>query len=328
MVGVFLVAAVVTAARDPAVARCSIAAAYARRPAGAATGRRARAGGPRCGTAATTRAPEPRPRLTARRTSDGVAWRPGRHAPESRTRMRSKAHPRGPRGAASGSTCIDPARRTSVDADRRAARPPPADRRGHRRAQPAGEGRRGRGDASTSSCSRCAYEGEVTRSSRSTSCSGARFLLTVHEPAGTRGRCSSSAATPARSSSAARTSSCTRSPTASSTATSRSSTRSSDEIDDAPGRRHPAADDLDARAAVRAQARAHRRCAARSRPAREIFNQLTNRDSAADLARAHRLLPRRVRPPDPGDRRAGHRPRARRRARSRSTCRRSTTTCR
>ena len=48
-------------------------------------------------------------------------------------------------------------------------------------------------------------------------------------------------------------------------------------------------------------------------PAREIFNQLTNRDQAADRGRPHRLLPRRVRPPDPRDRRARHRPRAGRR---------------
>ncbi len=46
-------------------------------------------------------------------------------------------------------------------------------------------------------------------------------------------------------------------------------------------------------------------------PAREIFNQLTNRDLDADQGGARHLLPRRVRPPDPGHGRARQRPRAR-----------------
>ncbi len=48
-------------------------------------------------------------------------------------------------------------------------------------------------------------------------------------------------------------------------------------------------------------------------PAREIFNQLTNREVAAVDGVARRLLPRRLRPPDPGHRRAGQLPGARRR---------------
>ena len=62
-------------------------------------------------------------------------------------------------------------------------------------------------------------------------------------------------------------------------------------------------------------------------PQREIFNQLTNRDLALITARAGRLLPRRLRPPHPADRRARHLPRARQRRPSTSTSRRSTTTC-
>ena len=48
-------------------------------------------------------------------------------------------------------------------------------------------------------------------------------------------------------------------------------------------------------------------------PAREIFNQLTNRDLESRQAGARHLLPRRLRPPDPRHGRAGQRPRARRR---------------
>ena len=63
-------------------------------------------------------------------------------------------------------------------------------------------------------------------------------------------------------------------------------------------------------------------------PAREVLNQLTNRDIAVIAPSPHHLLPRRLRPPHPGHRRARQLPRAGRQARSTSTCRRSTTTCR
>ena len=86
-------------------------------------------------------------------------------------------------------------------------------------------------------------------------------------------------------------------------------------------------DDLDAGAAVRAQARAHPP-APRDVPVARDLQPAHEPRPGARQARARRLLPRRVRPPDPGHRRAGQRPRAGRRARSRSTCRRSTTTCR
>ena len=114
--------------------------------------------------------------------------------------------------------------------------------------------------------------------------------------------------------------------TASSTATSRSSTpwTTTSTRSRTPSSRTPTSWTL--AAAVHAQARAHDASAGRCHPPREIFNQLTNRDRPHH-ARAPRLLPRRLRPPDPGDRRGRQRPRARRPARSRSTCPRSTTTC-
>ena len=67
----------------------------------------------------------------------------------------------------------------------------------------------------------------------------------------------------------------------------------------------------DARAAVRAQARAHRGPPRGVSPTREVFNQLTNRDIDAHRSRRDRLLPRRLRPRHPADRRARQLPRAR-----------------
>ncbi len=94
-----------------------------------------------------------------------------------------------------------------------------------------------------------------------------------------------------------------------------------------PGRGDRAADDVDAGAAVHAQARADQPAPGDLTVARDLQPADQPRPGA-DRRRPHRLLPRRVRPPDPRDRRARHRPRARRRARSRSTSRPSTTTCR
>ena len=53
--------------------------------------------------------------------------------------------------------------------------------------------------------------------------------------------------------------------------------RLGDAIDDGPGRGHPHRHARHPRAAVRAQARAHRG-PPRGQPVREVFNQLTNRD--------------------------------------------------
>ena len=145
---------------------------------------------------------------------------------------------------------------------------------------------------------------------RSTSCSGSGFLLTVHDadwdPRATHHLRDGPRADPRA---AARTTCCGRSATPSSTATSRSPTaRRRDRRRPGRGRssrRHAGV----ARAAVRAQARAHRDPPAAG-PTREVFNQLTNRDLAADRPRGRPLLPRRVRPPHPADRRARQLPRA------------------
>ena len=83
-----------------------------------------------------------------------------------------------------------------------------------------------------------------------------------------------------------------------------------DEIDELQDDVIREADDVDAGAAVRPQARAHRPPAGDLAGARDLQPAHQPRPRA-DRARARHLLPRRVRPPDPGHGRAGQRPRAR-----------------
>ena len=199
---------------------------------------------------------------------------------------------------------------------------------GHRGAQPAGQDRGDRRDALHVVLFAILYEGEIAELEIDIVLNH-RSLLTVHEPGwdpftlpqlrGGRRRTSCAAV---------RTSCSTPSPTASWTATSRCSTAIEDEID-------ALQDDVIAQARPRGRWSGCSRssasssgCAGRSSPAREVFNQLTNRDLGLIERGARHLLPRRLRPPHPGHRRARQRPRARERRRSRSTCRRSTTTCR
>ena len=213
--------------------------------------------------------------------------------------------------------------------DHQAARAPPAHRRGHPRGQPAGEDRGHRRPRPHRD-----VRAGVRRPDGRTS--EIDFVLGERLPADrARRRLGSADDAPPRASGFEPDHRARPRPPAvgarrrrSSTATSRSwtgsatrSTRSRTQVVDEGG---PA----DARAAVRRSSASSSRSAARRRPVREIFNQLTNRDLALDRRRRDRLLPRRLRPPDPADRRARQLPRAGQRRPSTSTSRRSTTTCR
>ncbi len=141
---------------------------------------------------------------------------------------------------------------------------------------------------------------------------GLGFLLTVHDAELGPARVAPPAAAASRPSSrTARTTCCGRSATTSSTATSRSRTSSatrSTHVQDEVIAQGDAARRSSALFELKRELIEVRRAIS---PVREVFNQLTNRDLPLIDAERDRLLPRRLRPPHPPDRRARQLPRAR-----------------
>ena len=339
MVGVFLVAAGVTVVGRAAVARCcdrARATAPARRHGGAASRVPSR------GVRPTGRR---HPRATASRRDAAAAAgarathraAPGRRSGASPGRRRARATIAEP-GRALAAALADPeaphlGRRHGARRTTRSTRSAscldlhPLIAEDIARAQPAGEDRvDGRRHP------RRPVRDRATRA-RSTRREvdfvlGDRFLLTVHEPGWDPCARTSCAAARAPCSSAARTSCSGRSPTAIVDGYFPCLDGIGDEIDDAPGRGHRARRPVDARSGCSRSSASSSGCAGRSTPGPRGVQPAHEPRPAADRRRARRLLPRRVRPPDPGHRRARQLPRAGRRARSRSTSRRSTTTCR
>ena len=193
-----------------------------------------------------------------------------------------------------------------------AARAASAHRRGHRRE--ATSGRRSSSSATSSTSSRsCSIASDEVRGARGRL--RPRAGLPAVRPsgrAGTRRRRTSCGWASGRCWSAGRTTCCGRSSTRSSTATSRSSTgwaTRSTRSRTRPSRR-PIPATLEHVFRLKRELIRIRHVLA---PSREVFAQLTSREFGL-IARAERLLlPRRVRPPDPAERRARHVPRAGRR---------------
>ena len=215
--------------------------------------------------------------------------------------------------------CASPTRRVWVDlagpspaqveAGRRSARPPPADRRGRPRGQPAGQDRDDRRHRPHRPVP--PDYGDVGRRVRARH--RPRRGLPAHRPRRRLGP--ARGAPPARRRRAGpartgRTTCCGRSPTTSSTATSRSPTGSATPSTTSRTQviRKATPDTVERLFKLKRELIQVRRAIS---PVREVFNQLTNRDEHAHRRRRDRLLPRHLRPRHPADRRARQLPRAR-----------------
>ena len=292
MVGVFLVAAVVTARRDPARA-APRSAAYARlgraRPEPGrwqpGDGRSSRS---RCRHRPRPRAPGHRRRLTsgtaAPRAPPAGAWSSAAARSRTATSHRFEGSTRCRRSSptprrASGSTSAAALGRPRGPGHR-AARAPPAHRR--RTSPSATSARRSpRSRARSTSCMFwIAFEGAVTDARGRHRARQAACCSPSTSPAGTRSRCRSSGATGRRCSTRG-----ARLPAVRDHRRHRRRLlprarrdRGRDRRD--PGRGHRAPDDRGRSSACSRSSASSSACAGRSRPSREIFNQLTNRDQA------------------------------------------------
>ena len=332
MVGLFVVAAGVTAVRSAGAAPRKPSrkpAAYAGRRLGRA--RHVRPTGPRPlgadpdglePTNPASRSDEAaRPRLPAKRvhpasttgepgTSGSASWR-ATAAVEARGHEGTRWTARDPRRYPNAAVWVDLVSPTSGQTQRGRRPRSACIRSSSRTSSRATSGPRSR-RPTVSSTSSCSHLSTATRSSppRSTSSSASGFLLTVHERAGTR-----ATRAPARR------------PRADPEAGPdhllwahrrrhrrrllpvRRPARRRDRRRPGPGHREGHA--RDARTSCSPSSASSSRCAGPVGPIREVFNQLTNRDLSADRRGRGRLLPRHLRPRDPPDRRARQLPRAR-----------------